>query len=295
MLIPDLGAAPPCLATLNLYFQVIIGSTSLAPRPRQGAKGQSSLTAPDRGQRSSSSIEPPHTRASHCFLESYWGNISMITYIAHVTTSDKALIWCNLHTVNPSPSASSAPAASRPSPPIINSIKAAGRDTLTSFRPINKRARPAEIGGLKTNWKKAVIIPDARGRSSTSANARARSSSRSAMRTGTSSEGDYGGTFADDEPDSTIQAAQALKPSGSASRSGGTARISWKWIPAWKFVTLKTLFGGLENDTKVRTRRLSARVMEEEERLMEALANPAEDDVPDNGAIEVDSDKEYQG
>ncbi|KAJ6611665.1 hypothetical protein B0H10DRAFT_2223836 [Mycena sp. CBHHK59/15] len=149
--------------------------------------------------------------------------------------------------------------------------------------PINKRARPAEIGGLKTNWKKAVIIPDARGRSSTSANARARSSSRSAMRTGTSSKGDYGGTFADDEPDSTIQAAQALKPSGSASRSSGTARISWKWIPALKFVTLKTLFGGLENDTKVRTRRLSARVMEEEERLMEALANPAEDDVPDNG------------
>ncbi|KAJ6614523.1 hypothetical protein B0H10DRAFT_148674 [Mycena sp. CBHHK59/15] len=102
---------------------------------------------------------------------------------------------------------------------------------LTSFRPINKRARPAEIGGLKANWKKAIIIPDARGRSSTSANARARGSSRSAMRTGTSSEGDYGGTFADDEPDSTIQAAQASKPSGSASRSGGTARMGIKLTP----------------------------------------------------------------
>ncbi|KAJ6622094.1 hypothetical protein B0H10DRAFT_2015238 [Mycena sp. CBHHK59/15] len=70
--------------------------------------------------------------------------------------------------------------------------------------------------------------------------------------------------------------------------------ISWKRIPAWKFVTLETLFGGLENDAKVRTRRPSARVMEEE-RLMEALANAAEDDVSDDGAIEVDSDEECQG
>ncbi|KAJ6573623.1 hypothetical protein B0H10DRAFT_2237022 [Mycena sp. CBHHK59/15] len=70
--------------------------------------------------------------------------------------------------------------------------KAAAPTPQMETPPINKRARPAEIGGLKTNWKKAVIIPDARGRSSTSANARARGSSRSAMRTGTSSEGDYG-------------------------------------------------------------------------------------------------------
>ncbi|KAJ6543473.1 hypothetical protein B0H10DRAFT_2448048 [Mycena sp. CBHHK59/15] len=61
--------------------------------------------------------------------------------------------------------------------------KAAAPTPQMEIPPINKRARPAEIGGLKTNWKKAVIIPDARGRSSTSANARARGSSRSAMRT----------------------------------------------------------------------------------------------------------------
>ncbi|KAJ6625759.1 hypothetical protein B0H10DRAFT_2430169 [Mycena sp. CBHHK59/15] len=34
-------------------------------------------------------------------------------------------------------------------------------------------------------------------------------------------------------------------------------------------------------------------VMEEEERLMEELANAMEDDVPDDGAIEIGSDKEY--
>lgn len=63
---------------------------------------------------------------------------------------------------------------------------------------------------------------DDRGRSRASTSSRA--SSRSAMR-GTSSEGDYGGTFADDEPDSTLQAAQASKSSGSTSRGGGTAKV----------------------------------------------------------------------
>ncbi|KAJ6599537.1 hypothetical protein B0H10DRAFT_1959059 [Mycena sp. CBHHK59/15] len=42
-------------------------------------------------------------------------------------------------------------------------------------------------------------------------------------------------------------------------------------------------------------RKLSAQVMEEEESLMEALANAAKGDIPDDGAIEVDSDKEYCG
>ncbi|KAJ6623316.1 ribonuclease H-like domain-containing protein [Mycena sp. CBHHK59/15] len=61
-------------------------------------------------------------------------------------------------------------------------------------------------------------------------------------------------------------------------------------VPAWKPMTLQVLFGGAE---KPRKRRPSKRAMEEEEQLMEALANAEEDDVPDDGAIEIDSDEEY--
>ncbi|KAJ6607529.1 hypothetical protein B0H10DRAFT_2439527 [Mycena sp. CBHHK59/15] len=61
-------------------------------------------------------------------------------------------------------------------------------------------------------------------------------------------------------------------------------------VPAWKPMTLQVLFGGAE---KPRKRRPSKRVMEEEEQLMEALANAEEDDVPDDGPIEIDSDEEY--
>ncbi|KAJ6616886.1 hypothetical protein B0H10DRAFT_1948751 [Mycena sp. CBHHK59/15] len=51
------------------------------------------------------------------------------------------------------------------------------------------------------------------------------------------------------------------------------------------------LFGGAE---KPRARKPSARVMEEEEILMQALADEEEDVHPDDGAIEIDSDEEYQ-
>ncbi|KAJ6539904.1 ribonuclease H-like domain-containing protein [Mycena sp. CBHHK59/15] len=61
-------------------------------------------------------------------------------------------------------------------------------------------------------------------------------------------------------------------------------------VPAWKPMMLQVLFGGAE---KPRKRRPSKRVMEEEEQLMEALANAEEDDVPDDGAIEIDSNEEY--
>ncbi|KAJ6606747.1 hypothetical protein B0H10DRAFT_2228552 [Mycena sp. CBHHK59/15] len=49
------------------------------------------------------------------------------------------------------------------------------------------------------------------------------------------------------------------------------------------------LFGGAE---KPRKRKPSARVMEEEEILMQALAEADEDDVPDDGAIEIESDED---
>ncbi|KAJ7926522.1 hypothetical protein B0H13DRAFT_2313418 [Mycena leptocephala] len=45
---------------------------------------------------------------------------------------------------------------------------------------------------------------------------------------------------------------------------------------------------------KPRARKPSARVMEEEEILMQALANEEEDARPVDGAIEIDSDEEYQ-
>ncbi|KAJ6628551.1 hypothetical protein B0H10DRAFT_1940388 [Mycena sp. CBHHK59/15] len=65
-----------------------------------------------------------------------------------------------------------------------------------------------------------------------------------------------------------------------------------KRLPIWKPMTLQALFGGAE---KPRTRKLSACMMEEEEILMEALADEIEEAFPDDGAIEVDSDEEYIG
>ncbi|KAJ7746676.1 ribonuclease H-like domain-containing protein [Mycena metata] len=62
-------------------------------------------------------------------------------------------------------------------------------------------------------------------------------------------------------------------------------------IPTWKPMTLAVLFGGAE---KPRARKPSARVMEEEELLMEILADAAEEARPDDGSIEIDSGDEFQ-
>ncbi|KAJ6616617.1 ribonuclease H-like domain-containing protein [Mycena sp. CBHHK59/15] len=62
-------------------------------------------------------------------------------------------------------------------------------------------------------------------------------------------------------------------------------------LPTWKKITLCVLFGGAE---KPRARKPSARVIQEEELLMQALAEELEDDVPDDGAIEIDSEDEYR-
>ncbi|KAJ6576288.1 ribonuclease H-like domain-containing protein [Mycena sp. CBHHK59/15] len=62
-------------------------------------------------------------------------------------------------------------------------------------------------------------------------------------------------------------------------------------LPTWKKITLRVLFGGAE---KPRARKPSARVIQEEELLMQALAEELEDDVPDDGAIEIDSEDEYR-
>ncbi|KAJ6605738.1 hypothetical protein B0H10DRAFT_1957154 [Mycena sp. CBHHK59/15] len=45
---------------------------------------------------------------------------------------------------------------------------------------------------------------------------------------------------------------------------------------------------------KSRARKLAARAMEQEELLMQALAEAEENGVPDDGAIEIDSDDEFQ-
>ncbi|KAF7333126.1 hypothetical protein MVEN_02378100 [Mycena venus] len=108
--------------------------------------------------------------------------------------------------------------------------KAAALPSAMEPPPVPKRAKAAELGGLKSNWKKAVDIDD-RGRGRTSATgSRTSSKSKSSMR-GTSSEGGYGGAFADDEPETSLQAAQASKSSGSMSRSGGTAKMGIKLTP----------------------------------------------------------------
>ncbi|KAJ7154126.1 ribonuclease H-like domain-containing protein [Mycena filopes] len=67
--------------------------------------------------------------------------------------------------------------------------------------------------------------------------------------------------------------------------------------PTWTPITLALLFGEAE---KPRKRKPSARVLAQEARLMETLAemearaDAAEDAVPDDGAIEIDSGEEYQ-
>ncbi|KAJ6563447.1 ribonuclease H-like domain-containing protein, partial [Mycena sp. CBHHK59/15] len=63
-------------------------------------------------------------------------------------------------------------------------------------------------------------------------------------------------------------------------------------LPAWKPMTLLVLFGEAE---KPRQRKPSARVMEEEEVLMQALAEADEDEIPDDGAVEIGSEDEYMG
>jgi hypothetical protein len=59
----------------------------------------------------------------------------------------------------------------------------------------------------------------------------------------------------------------------------------------WKPITLENLFGG----TKHKPTRPS-RTIEEEEKdaLAQAMAEAAEDKVPDDGAIEIGSDEEYR-
>ncbi|KAJ6628155.1 ribonuclease H-like domain-containing protein [Mycena sp. CBHHK59/15] len=59
---------------------------------------------------------------------------------------------------------------------------------------------------------------------------------------------------------------------------------------AWKSLTLQVLFGGAEP----RKRKPEPRAMAEEEILMEELANAAEDEILDDGAVEIDSDDEYR-
>ncbi|KAJ7190100.1 ribonuclease H-like domain-containing protein [Mycena pura] len=67
-------------------------------------------------------------------------------------------------------------------------------------------------------------------------------------------------------------------------------------LPAWKPLTLQVLFGNAKDDSRLRTRtrKPSERVMQEEERLMEEFADAMEDSIPDDGAIEIDSDEEFR-
>ncbi|KAJ7494917.1 ribonuclease H-like domain-containing protein [Mycena latifolia] len=89
----------------------------------------------------------------------------------------------------------------------------------------------------------------------------------------------------------TERANQDSDTEADTDQDDGTPRIPNR-LPAWKPITLKVMFGGAE---KPRARKPSARVIEEEERLMEEMANFMEDEVPDDGGVEIDSDEEYRG
>ncbi|KAJ6603705.1 hypothetical protein B0H10DRAFT_1957768 [Mycena sp. CBHHK59/15] len=80
-----------------------------------------------------------------------------------------------------------------------------------------------------------------------------------------------------------------LNPESDSDDDSDTPRIPKK--PTWKPITLALLFGGAE---KPHACKPSAQVMEEEEILMQALADEEEDARPDDGAIEIDLDEEYQ-
>ena len=58
----------------------------------------------------------------------------------------------------------------------------------------------------------------------------------------------------------------------------------------WKPITLDNLFGG----TKHKASRPSRTIEEEEEAMEQAMAEALEDEQPDDGAIEINSDEEYQ-
>ena len=58
----------------------------------------------------------------------------------------------------------------------------------------------------------------------------------------------------------------------------------------WKPITLDNLFGG----TKHKASWPSRTIEEEEEAMEQAMAEALEDEQPDDGAIEINSDEEYQ-
>ena len=58
----------------------------------------------------------------------------------------------------------------------------------------------------------------------------------------------------------------------------------------WKLITLDNLFGG----TKHKASQPSRTIEEEEEAIEQAMAEALEDEQLDDGAIEINSDEEYQ-
>ncbi|KAJ7830806.1 hypothetical protein B0H14DRAFT_3464534 [Mycena olivaceomarginata] len=60
----------------------------------------------------------------------------------------------------------------------------------------------------------------------------------------------------------------------------------------WKPMSLATLFR-VSDTEKPRARKPSRKAMEEEELMMQPLSEQVEDDILDNGAMEIDSDEEF--
>ncbi|KAJ6607430.1 hypothetical protein B0H10DRAFT_2227836 [Mycena sp. CBHHK59/15] len=81
---------------------------------------------------------------------------------------------------------------------------------------------------------------------------------------------------------------RATSPSEAAAEEAAEVQVP---AGTWKPMSLATLFSEAE---KPRARKQSRKAMEEEELLMQALAKQVEDNILDDGAIEIDSDEEFQ-
>ncbi|KAJ6471331.1 ribonuclease H-like domain-containing protein [Mycena sanguinolenta] len=96
-----------------------------------------------------------------------------------------------------------------------------------------------------------------------------------------------------DDEDPTERGCALVSSSRGAEAAERVARNAERLAqnPTWKPITLAILFSRAE---KPRAHKPSARDMEEEEILVQALADEEKDARPDDGAIEIDSDEEYQ-
>ncbi|KAJ7153365.1 hypothetical protein C8R46DRAFT_1357232 [Mycena filopes] len=139
--------------------------------------------------------------------------------------------------------------ASRDAIPVTNSSTSKRKAPAQMDPPpvTTKRAKPAEIGGLKSDCKKAAsVVVDARSRSRTSTKSKSRASSKSSHMQ-TSEDDYYGGTVEDEAPESIAAASEAKATmTATFSRRAGTARMG---------ITLTDVTADLTPPAPARTRK----------------------------------------